>query len=332
MLLSTAAIAAQAGAEPAYDLAAFDLDLVAHAQSEEAAPVGKADPQMLYRLGLEGPNAAVGPRDGEVSEYEARGLDTRTRLSFGQQVNSIKWELGGAFLYMTAVNMIKLTTRENGVDSFSFYDEGFFGKDTDHLGVDKLTHAHNTHILTDILAARIRKKTGTARGTALTGGVLASGLMFYSEIYDGVKEDKGFGMHDILFNSLGAGFSVLRDTTPGLEEKLDFRTLIIPNEQIYSPAGNEHYDQLRYMFALKPSGFTGLRKTPLRYVEFHVGYYAKGLTDAETGGSRQRKLFAGVGLNISEILFGRRPRSKVGRAGQELLDYWQPPYTYLHVD
>lgn len=259
------------------------------------------------------------------------GRDTQTRLSFRQHVGSIKWELAGAFAYMTAVNLAKMATRDSGFDGFKFTDEGTFGKDTARLGVDKLAHAHNTHMLTDILAARIRNKTGTTRGTAQSGAVLASGLMLYSEFYDGFKT--GFGFQDLAFNTIGAGFSILRETTPGLEEKLDFRVLVIPNSQIYSPTGAEHYNQLRYMFAIKPSGFKKLKDTPLRYLELHAGYYATGLSDDEepTQERRERKLFAGIGINVSEILFGRRPRSKAGRAGQELLDYWQPPYTYVHV-
>lgn len=277
----------------------------------------------LYRAELDDP-------DGEGERSLARPIDRNTRLSFGQQIDSIKWEIGAGFAYMTAVNVAKLVNRGR-IDSFSFKNEGFFGKDTDRLGVDKLTHAHNTHILTDIYAARIRAKTGTTRGTAMTGAVVASGLMLYSEVFDGFKA--GFGVQDLVFNSLGAGFSVLRDTTPGLEEKLDFRVLILPNGNLYSPVGGDHYDQLRYLFALKPSGFPGLRDTPARFIELQAGYYATGLSDRdeELGRPRKRKLFAGIGINLSEILFGRAPTSRVGKAGAELLDYWQPPHTYVHV-
>lgn len=259
-----------------------------------------------------------------------RPLDPDARLSFGEHVDSIKTELGVLFAYQTALNLAKIANR-GSTSSFHFSDEGFFEKDTRQLGVDKLAHAHNSYLQSEIIGARIRKKTGTTRGTALSGAILSSGMMLYSEVFDGFKG--GFGYEDLIFNTLGAGFSVLRDTTPGLEEKLDFRVLVIPNGNIYTPTGREHYRQLRYLFALKLSGFDRLKDSPLRFAELHAGYYATGFTEREEdrGEPRQRKLFAGVGINLSELLFGRKRETRFQRIGSEVLQYWQPPYTYLHA-
>lgn len=325
LLASCVALAAPAQAETALAPVAFDLQqplpLVAPL---DAGPI-ETLPSLLTAAAVQAELASVG-------ESEAISTpDSQVQLSFGEHVKSIKTELGVAFAYMTAVNVAKIAARKN-ISGFSLKDEGLFEKDTSNLGVDKLVHAHNSYMLADILAARIRKNTGTTRGTALSGALLSSGFMLYSEIYDGFKG--GFGLYDLAFNSMGAGFAVLRDTTPGLEEKLDFRVLLIPNRNIYSPTGDEHYRQLRYLFAVKLSGFERLEQSPLRFVELHAGYYGKGFTDREQdrGEPLQRKLFAGVGLNLSQVLFGRTPRTRVARAGDELLDYWQPPYTYIHAD
>ena len=35
--------------------------------------------------------------------------------------------------------------------------------------------------------------------------------------------------------------------------------------------------------------------------------------------------------NLNEVLFGREPKRKTARAASQLLDYWQPPYTYIHA-
>lgn len=257
-------------------------------------------------------------------------IDEATRLSMREQVDSVKWEMAGALGYMTALNIWKLTQRD--LSGFQFVDEGYFGRNTTTLGVDKMVHAHNAYMLSELIGARIRAKTGTRRGTAVTGALLGSGLMLYSEFYDGFKG--GFSFQDLLFNSLGAGFSVLRTDTPGLEEKLDFRFLLIPTANIYEPKGEQHYRQLRHLLALKLAGFRELERTPLRLVELHLGYYGKGFTDEEEalGQPRQRKVFFGVGLNVSELLFGHRPRTRAARAASEALDYWQPPYTYVHAD
>jgi hypothetical protein len=171
---------------------------------------------------------------GPASEA-ADGFDTSIPLSFGAHVESVKWELGAVVAYMTAINLVKLA--DKGSAGFSFQDEGFFGRNTVNLGIDKLSHAHNSYVLAELIAARIRRNTGTTRGTAVSGALLAAGVMFYSELFDGIKATSGFGANDLLFNSLGAGFSVLRNTTPGLEEKLDFRVLVIPNRNVYTYTG-----------------------------------------------------------------------------------------------
>lgn len=61
----------------------------------------------------------------------------------------------------------------------------------------------------------------------------------------------------------------------------------------------------KYLFALKLSSFDDLRRTPLRFVELHAGYFARGYRDidAQLGISRERHLYAGIGLNLNEILF-----------------------------
>ena len=304
-------------------LANVDYDLE---QPAPAPPAAEAPVSLLAAATIESAREAAGEQRAAMA---ASGREVE--LSFSDHFRSVRTEMALAFGYMTAVNLLKIARRGH-VDSFTFHDEGLFGKDTRELGVDKLVHAHNSYMLSELIGARIRKKTGTTRGTAVSGALLASGLMLYSEIYDGFKG--GFGFYDLAFNSLGAGFSVLRNTTPGLEEKLDFRMLVIPNRQIYSPTGREHYRQLRYLFALELAGFDQFERSPLRFVELHAGYYGKGFTEREQarGARLERKLFAGVGLNLNEVLFGRSPRTRSARAASQVLDYWQPPYTYIHAD
>jgi hypothetical protein len=71
----------------------------------------------------------------------------------------------------------------------------------------------------------------------------------------------------------------------------------------------------------------------LRFVELHAGYYATGFTQREKdrGERRDRKPFVGLGVNLGELLFGRTRSSRAARAASQLLDYWQPPYTYVHA-
>ena len=250
--------------------------------------------------------------------------------TFGSQLGRIKWETLAGLGYFSAVNSRKLFQETRPLH---FKNEGWFGKSTQNLGVDKLTHAFDAFILTEILHARLHAKTGGASGDALTAAILATGLMFYSELYDGIEPDSGISIQDMTMNGAGAAFSVLRNTVPGLREKLDFRLLLIPNSDIYTRTGKRHYAQQRYLFALQLAGFDRFKDMPLRLVELHAGYYASGFTNEAIarGKTSRRHLFFGIGLNVRELFF-RAPRSRAGRIAGTALDYFQIPFTAAHWD
>lgn len=263
-----------------------------------------------------------------LADDRLAGAD-RPHLSFGQRVGAVKWEAGSLFAYMT-VTQVAVT---KGTRSFHFQNEGWFGKDTTNLGIDKLTHAFNSYMLAELLHWRISQKTGNAHGSAATAAVLASGLMIYSEIFDAHKKTSGFSVQDVLSNSAGAAFSVVRNTVPGLKEKLDFRLLLVPNSDIFTFKGKRHYEQQRYLLALQLAGFDKLRDGPLRFVELHAGYRATGFTapQQERGERLRRSVFVGVGLNLNELFF-RNTRSGVGHVASQTLNYLQLPYTAAHFD
>ncbi|MAF30163.1 MAG: hypothetical protein CL820_03470 [Croceicoccus sp.] len=216
---------------------------------------------------------------------------------------------------------------------FHFKDEGWFGKDTQSLGMDKLTHAFNTYLIAELLHYRIHRNTNGSEGDAVTAAVLASGLMAVNEISDAIEPDSGYSMQDIIMNVAGAAFSALRNTTPGMKEKLAFKLEIVPNDQIYSHVGKKHYEQQRFMMSVKGAGFEDVRETPLRYLDLQVGYYASDFlnSDREQGIIPKRHLFVGVGLNVGELLFSNSS-SRVGRAARSALDYIQLPYTSVRRD
>ena len=277
------------------------------------------------------PTALVGPLDTPTPRWTDHVPSAHsTHPGFWKQAGTVTTEtlvLFGYFSLMSGNKLFKETV------PFHFKSEGWFGKDTQTVGMDKLTHAFNTYLISELLHARIHEKTNGAQGDAITAAVIASGLMAFNELSDGIEPDSGYSMEDIVMNVAGAGFSVLRNTVPGLKEKVAFKLEIVPNEQIYSRTGKPHYEQMRYMFSLKGAGFTELEKTPLRYLDLQLGYYASDFLneDRATGIEPKRHLFAGIGLNVGEMLFGRS-KSGVGRAANTALDYLQLPYTSLRYD
>ena len=249
---------------------------------------------------------------------------------FFQQAGSSTTEIAILSGYVLMQGIPKLFKPTTG---FHFKDEGWFGKDTQNVGMDKLTHAFNTYLIAELLHYRIHRNTDASEGDALTAGILASGLMALNEISDAIEPDSGYSMQDITMNIAGAAFSVLRNTVPGLKEKLAFKIEIMPNDQIYSHAGKPHYEQERFMFSLKGAGFEKLEGSVLKYLDLQVGYYGSDFlnSDREKGITPKRHLFVGVGLNLGELLFAKSG-SRIGRAVYSVLDYVQLPYTSLRYD
>lgn len=268
----------------------------------------------------------IGPSAAAASQGAA-SLPTRDYRSLGSRMGAAKWEALGIMAYTTAVQ--SLLTNPN--TDFHFSHEGWFGKDTANLGIDKLTHAFNAYIFSEFLGHRIARKTGDRTGSALPAALMGFGLQFYGELWDAHKTSSGFSMEDVTFNALGSAFSYARHTVPGLEEKLDFRLMTIPNSKGFSRSGKKHYEQQHFLFAVKLAGFEKLEASPLRFVELHVGYRGKDFTNAEraAGVTPKRDIFFGLALNVSELFF-KNSRSRLGRAVASGLNYFQIPYVATH--
>ena len=269
-----------------------------------------------------------GPPDSRLSLAEQQQRPTRPYASFGADVAAIKWEFAAVAAYYTAINAPKLFMNPQAP---RFHREGWFGESTHNLGVDKLAHAYSAYVISELLYARLKRNTGDAPGIQYTAAALASGVMLWTEAFDSIEPDGGWSWEDVAMNTAGAAFSVVRNSVPGLDEKLDYRLMIEPNSDIYTTRGKEHFQQQRYFFALKLSGFDAFDRSPLRFLEVHAGYHGDDFlnSDREAGVIPKRHLFVGLGINLRELLF-KNSRSRVGRAAGEILDYFQLPYTAVH--
>jgi hypothetical protein len=274
----------------------------------------------------------VQPTEGMQSvEFLYPGVETEG-YSFEKarkHVASIPLLTGGIFAATLAIGILDWKW---GSAEFHFSDEGFFGKDTHDLGMDKLGHAFGTYLLTDAFTYAIRRKAADPQGAELTAVALSLGVMTTVELLDGFS-GYGFSWQDIVMNALGAGFSYTRNTVPGLREKLDFRFEYIPSgndNKDFSPYSD--YSGQKYLLALKLSGFKRFEDTPLRFVELQAGYFARGFTDKEKaeGDELRREPYIGIGVNLSELLFSH-PKVRdtpFGRMGRATFEYVQVPYTY----
>ncbi len=261
---------------------------------------------------------------------------------FLRQAKSIPWRFGGAAAVITATGVAQWKW---GTSKFHFHSEGWFGKSTANGGMDKLGHGWSSFVLTEFFTDGIDAGPGSHRSRSTTAAILAMSLMTYIEVFDGISSEHGFSPEDLTIDTYGALFSIARRTIPGLRDKLDFRlqywpthdTLDVlscfPRPQCDRGGATARsvvtdYSGQYYIMALKLSGFGALRRTPVRLVEVHGGYYARGFTKEEhaRGEPKRRHLFVGLGLNVSQLLLGSHPKG-VGKLAANVLEYVQLPFT-----
>jgi hypothetical protein len=255
-----------------------------------------------------------------------------TADEFAAQATAVKWELAILAGGLTAYGF-----KNWGWGSVKFHaqNEGFFGENTSHGGMDKLGHAFSTMLIADVLNARIAGALGASDNAALTASFLAFGAMSLVEVADGFAKNHGFSYEDLVADAAGAIFSYLRNTIPGLRDKLDYRVQYLPSKGSTEDPVNDYMGQ-KYLLALKLSGFEQLQPTAFRFVELHVGYFARGYgeTDAARGVPRQRNLYAGIGLNLNELLFASPAvrQSWPGNLASFMLERFQVPYTSINTN
>ena len=244
-----------------------------------------------------------------------------------EDLKSIKWEAAGTFAGITAIGV---KSWKWGSSSFHFNSEHWFGKKTGSGGSDKLGHAFTSYTLTNAFAERLQAKGRSPERAALSAALLTQALMLYVEIFDGVSGDHGFSKEDFVMNALGTGLAYLRQTHPQIKDLIDYR-------MEYKPSGYKgfrplsDYEGQKYLIALKLSGVKSLKDTPLKYVELQAGYYTRGFSKEakKDGQERKRHGFVGIGVNLSQLVFGSPEPQDNGyeKAGRFFFEHIQLPYT-----
>jgi hypothetical protein len=212
-----------------------------------------------------------------------------------------------------------------GVASWDYFEntpkkahEGWFSENTPEGGADKWAHFYFSYTLSHALASTYlcwgfdREKAGAL-------GTLSSfGLMGYMELGDSFSA-YGFSHEDFIMNTLGCTAGWLLYRHKKLAEKIDFRMEYIPRFQDEDLATD--YEHMKFLAAVKLSGFRQTQQTPWRYLEFHLGYFARGYAKDS---DRERNIYLGIGINLSEI-FQALSMKKTAT----VFNYYQLPHTYI---
>lgn len=252
-------------------------------------------------------------------------------LSTLEAASHIKWELG--LVTAGAVYLGLDNWNWGSSNSFKFNDEGFFGMDTGSGGADKLGHMYSSYVINELFNKRMNNYTDNKIEAARKSALFSSAVMLGVEIFDGYSDDHGFSYEDVILNTAGIGVSYLKNTVPGLDEKLDLRVEYHPSDA-YSDHPITDYSGYTYLAALKLGGFQRLKGTPLKYFELQLGYHTEGFKSKDKAQFPDKKteISFGVGLDLSEVLFKpakRYTNSGFVDAADTFFRYYRAPGTYI---
>jgi hypothetical protein len=257
------------------------------------------------------------------------GFENYSGATFVDQTAQVALDFTG----LLALNIYYGTSADDwGSKSFHFENEGWFGKDTYSLGMDKIGHAYGAYLYSEYFTQRITHGSGNSEGAGITGALLGFGMQSVVEVLDGYSADYGFSNEDLIADGVGAGFSMLRSTIPGLAEKLDFRMEYNPwvsTGDSFSPFND--YSGQKYLLALKLGGFEQFQDSPLRFVELQAGYFARGYgaKGAPAIGELRREPYVAIGVNLAELFAVEPVRDTLpAQFARRAVEYIQLPYTY----
>ena len=210
---------------------------------------------------------------------------------------------------------------------FTQTNEGWFGADTPYGGTDKLGHMFSNYGGVRLLTPLFEAVGNSHEAAVRLAGWTTLGIFTAVEVLDGYSRKYDFSAQDALMNAAGVALGVVLESHPDLDDKFDFRLAYKPSAGSgFHPFGD--YSGQRYLFIVKADGFEATRRIPLlRYLEFGVGYQARGF---DAGEERHRDLYFAVSLNLARLLAdgaygGRMHSTPVQRGAERFLELIQLP-------
>ena len=236
---------------------------------------------------------------------------------------------------------VTVETLPNRTSKFRFSDEGWFGTDSVAGGADKLGHAFAFYTSTRLLTTALSDWAGQPRGDAIgLAAATSAAVSLAIEVFDGYTLEYGFSWQDMAMNLLGVGAGVLLETYPRADQLIDLRFQYWPSDDAKKYGETNpfnDYSGQTYLLVFKASGVPELQRNRwLRYLELQFGYGSRGYSPhpgpyAPEQPVKERNLYFGVGLNLTELLRGTvfKEPSTARRVTEGFLEYLQVPGTNL---
>jgi Predicted periplasmic lipoprotein (DUF2279) len=190
---------------------------------------------------------------------------------------------------------------------FKTVNEGWFGRNTDYGGADKLGHAMSTYVGVRLLTRGFEWAGNDTERARKLGLWTSVGTMLGVELVDGYSKKWRFSKEDALVNLAGGALGYLLEARPELDDLIDIR---LQYSRSTGPLGRRDFDPFgdysgqRYLLVLKASGVPAFKTHPLmRYLELSVGYGTRNFEkESRAFTTPTRHAYYGVSLNLSELL------------------------------
>ncbi len=199
--------------------------------------------------------------------------------------------------------------------------EGWFEQDAPEGGADKFAHFYASYLASHGISALCESWGYSVEKSSLYGALSSFGLMSFIEVGDSFSH-YGLSFEDFSMNTLGcfAGYFLYR--YPEYSRKIDFRVEYIPHFSVKDMSTD--YENMKFLLAIKTSGFDAIENQYLQFLEYHIGYYARGYSDDEK--EKRRNLYVGIGINLSKLF-----SDLSFRKSSKIFNYYQFPFAYLQV-
>lgn len=196
--------------------------------------------------------------------------------------------------------------------------EGWFEQDTPEGGADKLAHFYASYLTSHGIAALCESWGYPIEKSSLYGALSSFALMSFIEIGDSFSH-YGLSFEDFFMNTLGcyAGYFLYR--YPDYGRKIDFRIEYLPDFSANDMSTD--YENMKFLMAIKMDGFDAVENDYLRFLEYHIGYYARGYSDDNK--EKKRNFYMGIGINLSRVF-----SSLSFKKTSKIFHYYQVPFTY----
>ncbi len=226
---------------------------------------------------------------------------------------------------------------------FHVRHEGFFGKNTNSGGADKVGHAFSHYIAFRIMHNYYDWSENGKNTKWFYSITTAASMGLLIEVGDAYTGEYGFSFEDLISDLSGITLGILLEYSPTLDSLIGYSWQYWPTSRYYGKNGEKplnfttDYNGAKFVLNFRLAGLQNLGlEIPnfLRYVQLDFGYFTRNYRSGNvTDEGPYRSLYYGVSLNFMEIVkdFFENPDNKASRILQQPFKYYHIPAGY-HED